>query len=345
MSLERFIRAMPKVELHVHLEGSIRPETLLVLARRNGVELPGSDVEGLRRWYTFRDFPHFVEIFLTLVQCIQTPDDIEQIATEFLGQQAAQNVKHTEITYTCFTQWVNHDMSYDVQLEALNRAAAHAEREWGISMSYTIDYARHMPPEDFVGVAEWAVGRQGSGVSALGLGGPEVGFPPKLFTEAFEIARRHGLPSAPHAGETMGASSVRGAIEALHADRIGHGVRCLEDPDLVGLLRERQTPLEVCPSSNVCLGVSPSLDKHPLPRLMEEGLYVTINSDDPPMFGTTLTDEFLRTTDVFAFSHETIGELALNAAQASFLPQDRREALVTEMRLEMADLKQEFGLV
>lgn len=345
MQLERFIRAMPKVELHVHLEGAIRPETLLVLARRNGVELPGSDVEGLRRWYTFRDFPHFVEIFLTLVQCLQTPEDIELIATEFLEQQAAQNIKHTEITYTCFTQRLNHGMDYDVQLEALNRAAAHAEREWGVTMSYTIDYARHMSPEDFVGVAEWAVTRQESGISALGLGGPEVGYPPELFREAFEVARQHGLPSAPHAGETMGANSVRGCIEALDADRIGHGVRCLEDPDLVDLLRERQIPLEVCPSSNVCLGVAPTLAAHPLPRLIEEGLYVTINSDDPPMFETTLTDEFLRTADVFSFSHKTIETLAMNAARASFLPGDRREALVREMRLEMAALKQECGLV
>ncbi|MEN8143460.1 MAG: adenosine deaminase [Gemmatimonadota bacterium] len=343
--LERFIRAMPKVELHVHLEGAIRPETLLVLARRNRVELPASDAEALRRWYTFRDFPHFIEIYLTLVQCLQTPEDIELIATEFLEQQASQNIKHTEITYTCFTQKLNHGMSYDVQLEALNRAAAYAEREWGVTMSYTIDYARHMAPEDFVGVAEWAVTRQASGVSALGLGGPEVGFPPELFTEAFDIARRHGLRSAPHAGETMGAASVRGCVEALHADRIGHGVRCLEDPRLVSRLRESQIPLEVCPSSNVCLGISPTMKAHPLPRLMEEGLYVTINSDDPPMFETTLTEEFLRAAEAFGFSHETVETLALNAARASFLPEDRRENLVTEMMREMADLKQEFGLV
>jgi adenosine deaminase len=319
-SLESFIRIMPKVELHVHLEGSIRPETLLELAERNGVALPARSVAQLRDWYAFRNFDHFVDVYLAAAGCIQTPADVERIASDFLDGQAAQNVLHSEVTYTASTQRMLSGIPLDDQLEAINRARARAKRDHGITMSLTIDYPRHLDPDEFVAVAHWAVDNMDLGVSALGLGGPEVGYPPELFERAFAVAREAGLPSVPHAGETEGAASIRGALRALDAVRIGHGVRCLEDADLVAELREKQIPLEVCPTSNVCLGVAPSFAEHPLPRLLDAGLYVTLNSDDPPMFGTTLTDEYLKSADAFGFGAGEVRDLVVRAAEATLLP-------------------------
>jgi adenosine deaminase len=174
---------------------------------------------------------------------------------------------------------------------------------------------------------------------ALGLGGIESGHPPELFQEAFARARAAGLPAVPHAGETGGAESVRAALTALKAQRIGHGVRCLEDPELVAELRDRQIPLEVCPTSNVCIGVAPSLDEHPLPRLLDEGLYVTINSDDPPMFNTTLTDEYMRAAQILGCGAETIEQLAINAVRASLLPEAARAEMERRFHTEFSRLR------
>jgi adenosine deaminase len=342
--LESFIRAMPKVELHVHLEGSIQPETLLTLAQRNRVALPYDTVEGLRAWYTFRDFPHFVEIYVAISKCLKTPEDIEWIAREFLAGQAAQNIKHTEATYTAYTIYKVCGIEFADQLAALHKARAWAQRELGVDMTLTLDIAREVMPEMGMVTAEWAISAMDSGVSAFGLGGYEVGNPPEKFAAAFERARAAGLPAVPHAGETEGAPSIWGALRHLNAVRIGHGVRALEDPMLTAYLRARQIPLEVCPTSNVCLDVAPSIEKHPIQKLLDAGLYVTLNSDDPPMFNTTLTDEFLQCADAFGWDAAQCEALSLNALRASFLPPARKAALEQAFRAEFARLRREFGL-
>jgi len=346
MSLDKFIRSMPKVELHVHLEGSIRPETLLLLAERNSVTLPATTVEGLRQWYRFTDFPHFVEIYLAISSCICSPEDIEFIAREFLRGQAAQRILHSEATFTAFTHYSsNRRIPFEDQVAALGRARDWAARELEISVGWVFDIVRNVRPvEHGLTVADWAIRGMESGVVALGLGGIETGYSPELFQEAFDRARAAGLPAVPHAGETAGAESVWGALRSLKARRIGHGVRCLEDPELVAELRDRQIPLEVCPTSNVCLGVAPSLDEHPLPRLLDSGLYVTINSDDPPMFNTTLTDEYLRAAQILGGGAETIEQLAVNAVRASLLPETSRVEMERRFREEFARLREESGL-
>lgn len=322
---------MPKVELHVHLEGSIRPDTLLELAERNRIDLPARTAAELKDWYAFRDFDHFIEIYLTAARCIRTPADIERITADFLAEQARQNVLHSEVTYTASTQRMLSGIPLDDQLEAINRARTSAEREHGVTMSVTIDYPRNLDPAAFVEVARWAVDNRPRGISALGLGGPEAGYPPKLFEKAFAVAREAGLPAVPHAGETAGAESVRGALDVLGACRIGHGVRCLEDPSLVAELRDRQVPLEVCPTSNVRLGVTPSFEAHPLPRLLEAGLYVTLNSDDPPMFGTTLTDEYRRVAATFGLGSGDVQDLVMKAGSATLLPSREKEHLLERL--------------
>jgi adenosine deaminase len=337
---------MPKVELHVHLEGSIQPATLLELAGRNGVPLPASTVEGLRQWYRFTSFDHFIEVYLTISSCIRTQEDIELIAREFLLGQAAQNVVYSEVTYTAFTHYQTKGLPFEEQLAAINRARAWAAADLGVDMNLVIDISRAalMTRDEMLLQADWVINNVGNGVVALGLGGPEVGYPPEVFTEAFARARAAGVPGVPHAGETVGPASIWGAMRALHAVRIGHGVRCLEDPALVEELRTRQIPIEVCPTSNVCLGVAPSLEQHPLPRLIAQGLLVTVNSDDPPMFNTSLNAEYLALERAFGFTPTQIEWLDLNAVRATLLPATERAAMEADFKAAFVRLRAEHGL-
>lgn len=341
-SYEAFIRAMPKVELHVHLEGSIKPETLLELARRNRVHLPYETVDGLREWYRFKDFLHFVEIYIAISSCLCSPDDIELIAREFLTGQAAQNIRYSEVTYTPFTIYRLRGISFDDQLGALNRARNWAEKELGVAMQLILDIAREIPPDDGLVTADWVIASHGDGVCALGLGGNEAGNPPEKFRAAFDRVHAAGVPAVPHAGETGDSSSIWGALRALNATRIGHGVRCLEDGALVEELRSRQIPLEICPTSNVCLNVASNFSSHPLPRLLGAGLYVTLNSDDPPMFNTTLTDEYLKSADAFGFDADVLETFSLNAVRAALLPARKRAALEDEFRAEFKRLRDRY---
>lgn len=345
MSLETYLRAMPKVELHVHLEGAIQPATLLELARRNQVPLPADTEAGLRRWYTFTDFPHFAEIYQTLSRCLRTADDLELITRDFLAAQAAQNIRHTEATYTALTVHRNSGLSFEAQLAAINRARAWAERELNTTLGLIIDIPREWStPAEGEQVAEWAIAGHGQGVAALGLGGYEVGFPPELFAAAFARAHAAGLPAVLHAGETEGPASIWSALEVGRSRRLGHGVRCLEDARLVDELRRRQIPLEVCPSSNVCLKVVPDWAAHPLPALLRAGLNVTLNSDDPPMFSTTLTDEYRQAAAVFGLGAADLEQLVLNAVAAALRPEAERRAQAAEFRAEFARLRRVHGV-
>jgi aminodeoxyfutalosine deaminase len=344
MSLATFIEVMPKVELHVHLEGAIGPATLLQLARRYGIALPADTVEGLRSWYTFTGFEHFIHVYSLISACIRTPDDIELIAREFLAGQAAQNVRYSEVTYTAYAHFVTKGISFDDQLAALNRARRWAGAEFGVAAGWVIDIPRTASAEEGLWTANAAIGGMSDGVVAVGLGGPEVGNPPERFVEAFARARAAGLPGVPHAGETAGPESIWGALRSLGAVRIGHGVRCLDDPVLVTELRARQIPLEVSPTSNVCLKVASSIAGHPLPRLLAEGLYVTINSDDPALFNTTLTNEYQAITATFGLNTRDIEKLVLNGVQASLLPAAERDAMSAGMAAQFKTLgRQQLG--
>jgi adenosine deaminase len=344
MTLSDFIREMPKVELHVHLEGATQPETLLYLAEKNGVTLPVSTVEQVREWYQFRDFDHFVDIYILISECIRSVEDIEYITREFLRGQAAQNIRYTEATYTANTHYKQKGISFEDQLAAINRARAWAAEELGVYLNLIIDISRETPLEQSIRTAEWVIAHHGDGVVALGLGGAEVGHPPEDHAPAFELALNAGVPCIPHAGETVGPESVWSALSVCDALRIGHGVRSIEDPALVDHLRERQIPLEVCPTSNVCLGVYPSLAEHPLPQLVEAGVYVTINSDDPPMFNTSLTQEFEAIAEAFGYGPDALQAFTLNALRAALIPPAQKSQLEREFHHTFAELRAQYGL-
>jgi adenosine deaminase len=339
MDLNAYIRKMPKVELHVHLEGSTQPETLLALAKKYHYPLPVDDLEGVKRWFTFADFNHFIEIYLTFSKCLRTPEDIEWIARQFLTGQAEQNILYTEFTYTAFAQYYESGISFEDQLTALNNARTWASSQLGVESRIVVDIPRIISSAEGELVARWAVSGMGRGVVALGLGGPEVGNPPEKFISAFKIARDAGLPSVPHAGETMGPESIWGALNDLNAVRIGHGVRCLEDMSLVKELRDRQIPLEVCPTSNVCLKVVRDMESHPLPKLLKAGLFVTINSDDPPMFNTNLTNEYIQIAKTFGYDPSQLKGFVFNAGNASLLGAEDKENLRVKCESGFRQLK------
>ena len=345
--LECYIEAVPKAELHVHLEGSIQPATLLKLARQNNVELPAQTVEDLQNWFTFRDFDHFIEIYFAISNCLKTSDDYELIAYEFGTQMALQNIRYAEVTFSPSTHQYSLGIPFDVFFSGLTKGRLRAQKDFGVEIRWVFDIVRDIPElllnqrraEYTLAVAEEGMHY---GVVALGLGGGEVGNPSERYAEWFEKALERGLHSAPHAGETVGPESVWGAIRVLHAERLGHGVRSIEDSELINYLAERRIPLEICPTSNIRLGVYPDLAAHPIRRLYEAGVPVTINSDDPPLFNTTLNGEAKLLFAPFDFEINAINEILLNSIRYSFMPVDERQTLEALFRTEMTRLQREL---
>jgi len=295
--LRAFVQALPKAELHVHLEGSIPPELALRLAARHGVRLPGDErgADGVRDAFRFVDFSNFIRLYLALSRCLQTARDVREVVVALAQRLRGQGVVHTEVTFTPVTHMAR-GVPEAVLMQGLieGREAAAAI---GVSIAYVLDIVRSFPDqaEPTLGFALALAQRIGRGVAGLGLAGPEGGdHPIGPMVPVFARARAAGLRSLPHAGEMLGAASVRAAIEQIGADRIGHGVRAIEDPAVVELLVVRGIPIEVCPSSNVALGVYPDLASHSLPRLLAAGVRVSIATDDPALFGVDLVDEYLR---------------------------------------------------
>jgi aminodeoxyfutalosine deaminase len=345
MSLERFVLRMPKVELHVHLEGAMRPAVLLELARRNGIDLPARDEPGLKRWFRFRDFEQFVKIYLTCSSALKNPEDFELLALDFLAEQAYQNVVYSEVHFTIGTH-VAAGRDAGAIREALATAIAEGERRYGVVMRLIPDIVRNVPPLADT-TLEWALaGRDAGeiGVVALGLSGSEARFPCEPFRRHFQAAEAAGLHRVAHAGEHAGPGSIREVLDVCHPERIGHGVRAIEDPELVAELARRRLPLEVCPGSNVALGVYPDLAAHPFDRLRRSGALVTVSTDDPAFFATNLTREYLRLAETFGYGPAALAGFALAALRSSFLPAERKAALEGEFRARCAKLGEDlFG--
>ncbi|MSP12075.1 MAG: adenosine deaminase [Chloroflexi bacterium] len=342
MSLKSYLQAAPKAELHVHLEGSILPATLLTLARRNAVDLPADTVAGLQSWFSYRDFHHFIEIYVTITRCLKSVADYELITYEFGAEMARQHVRYAEATFSPSTHaWLG--VPAAIFLAGLAQGRRRAQQEFGVTINWVFDLVRNASPQGRARHADYttqvAIEGQEIGVVALGLGGLETGNPPEDYQPWFDKARAAGLHSAPHAGELAGPDSIWGALRSLTAERIGHGVRAIEDPALVAYLAANAIPLEVNPTSNIRLGVYPDLESHPLRRLYDAGVILTVNSDDPPLFNTTLNDEIATLPVPFGFTLAEIDEILLNGVRHAFLPPERKIALAAEFRAEMQTLK------
>ncbi|MFF5262269.1 adenosine deaminase [Actinomadura viridis] len=330
--LHAFIDALPKVELHVHLVGSASVATVLELARRHpGGPVP-TDERELRGFYTFRDFPHFAEVYEAVSSLVRTPDDVATLVLGTARDLAAQNVRYAEITVTPYTHH-RAGMAMPAVTEALDRAVEEARERHGVRIAYIFDIPGEFGAEGAAATTEHALRHPPRALVGFGLAGIEQVRPPYRddFRAAFRAAREAGLRSLPHAGEMSGPETIWEVIEGLGAERIGHGISCVQDPRLVAHLRETRIPLEVCPTSNVCTGQVASLADHPLPRMLEEGLFVTLNTDDPPMFGTTLNGEYRAAAEAFGLGRADLTALARNAVIASSLDDAGKQAVLDEI--------------
>ena len=343
-ALDRFIERMPKAELHLHLEGSVRPRTVLELAARNGVAFPVADEAALAAFFQFRDFPHFIECYIAVCDTLRQPEDFARVVRELGEDAAAQNVRYLEVHFNPESNVRKRGLDFPAMLAGMNAGRADARR-LGVEMRWIADGIRDAEtgPASVAQTVDWIVGLdEAAGVVALGLGGDEVGHPPAPFAADFARARAAGLHAVAHAGETTGPETVWDSIRLLGAERIGHGIRAVADPALVAFLAETGVPLEVCPTSNLRTGVVASLADHPFPALDAAGVVVTVNSDDPPLFGTTLTEEYKLLARAWGYGADGIERIALNAVRASFLPAPAKTRLLSEFAAEFAALRDEL---
>lgn len=330
-----FIAGLPKAELHVHHVGSASARIVSELAARHPGTVP-SDPEELARFFEFRDFGHFIEVYLAVVALVRTPDDIHYLTYEIAREMAeGQRLRYAELTCTPYTS-VRPDvpdlgMPIEGYTEALEAARVEAERDFGLVLRWIYD----VPGESGVPAAgatlDYALHHRPEGLVAFGLGGPELGVPREQFRPHFEQARAAGLHSVPHAGETTGPQTVWDSLRLLGAERIGHGTSSAQDPALLAHLAETGVPLEVCPSSNVATRAVASLAEHPLPIFRDAGVAVTINSDDPPMFGTSLLQEYAVAADLLDLDEAGLAELARTAVRVSFAPEDVKARVLGEI--------------
>jgi aminodeoxyfutalosine deaminase len=333
--IDQFIRELPKAELHVHHVGSASARIVSELATRHPGTVP-SDLEALKRFYEFRDFAHFIEVYLAVVALIRTPEDIHYLTYEIAREMATeQRLRYAELTCTPFTS-VRPDlpdagMPIEGYTEAIEAARVEAERDFGLVLRWIYDIPGEFGLPSADATLDYALGHRPEGLVGFGLGGPEAGVPRAQFQPHFEKARAAGLHSVPHAGETTGPRTVWDSLTLLGAERIGHGTSSAQDPELLRHLADTGVPLEVCPSSNVATRAVPSLDEHPIRVFRDAGVTVTVNSDDPPMFGTTLSGEYAVAARLLGLDEAGLAELARSAVRASFAPDDVRRRVLSEI--------------
>jgi aminodeoxyfutalosine deaminase len=330
MSLSTFIAGLPKAELHVHQVGSASPRIVSELAARHPGVVP-SDPDELRKFYEFRDFAHFVEVYLAVVDLIRTADDLRLLTYEVAREMAeGQRIRYAELTCTPFTS-VATGIPIEAFTEAIEDARVAAERDFGLVLRWIYD----IPGESGVPAADatldFALNHRVDALIGFGLGGPEVGVPRPQFQPHFDAARAAGLRSVPHAGETTGPETVWHALRLLGAERIGHGTTAVEDPTLLAHLAETGIPLEVCPSSNVATRAVAAIADHPITVFRDAGVTVTVNSDDPPMFGTSLNREYEIAAELLGLDEAGVADLARTAVRASFAEEPVKKTLLAEI--------------
>ncbi|MBT5413220.1 MAG: adenosine deaminase [Rhodospirillaceae bacterium] len=316
------VQALLKAELHLHIEGTLEPELAFAMAKRNGVALRFDSVEALRAAYDFDDLQSFLDLYYEIASVLRTERDFHDLAAAYLERMAAENVRHVEIFFDPQTHTAR-GVAYEAVLDGLSAALAEAEAARGITGRLILSFLRDRSAEEAMATLEAALPRLDR-IAAVGLDSAERGNPPAKFEAVFARARAEGLVAVAHAGEEGPPAYIREALDRLHVARIDHGVRCEEDPNLVARLRIEQVPLTVCPLSNVRLRVFDSLADHNLKRLLDAGLLVTINSDDPAYFGGYLSTNYVETQRALALEEADLVTLAKNGFTASLLPAEAK---------------------
>jgi aminodeoxyfutalosine deaminase len=315
-----FILTLPKAELHLHLEGSIAPPTLLELRQRHGME--GASLAEVERLYNYKDFAGFLSAFKDATGHLRTPEDYELITYRLMERLKLQNILHAEVIVSVgVCLWRKQD--FPALFEGLERGRQRGEKDFGVSLLWIFDAIRQFGAEKAQSVLDLAIQFRDRNVVAFGIGGDESAGPPEWFAGVYPRAADHGLHLTAHAGESAGPESIWGALN-LKAERIGHGLTAGQDAELIEELAERQVPIEICVTSNLRTGCCTELTQHPVRRYFDQGLMLTLNSDDPAMFSTSLVEEYALVQEAFGFSDEHLRELARNSFEASFLPPDKK---------------------
>jgi adenosine deaminase len=315
--LHSFISAMPKAELHLHIEGTLEPEMMMALAKRNGVTLPYADVDAIRNAYRFNSLQDFLDLYYAGMSVLQTRQDFFDLGSAYLAKMAEQNVRHVEIFFDPQGH-TSRGISFDTVLSGLTDALDKARREFAITSKLIMCFLRHLPEEQAFDTLKSAC-RCKQHIFGVGLDSSEKGNPPSKFERVFGEAREEGFVPVAHAGEEGPASYVCEAIDLLKVERIDHGNHALDDPALVARIAREQIPMTVCPLSNKRLQVCPDLTKHPLRRMLVEGLLATVNSDDPSYFGGYVNENFIAIQEALALTEPEIVTLARNSFTASFM--------------------------
>lgn len=327
--MEAFLRGLPKAELHVHIEGTLEPELLFEMASRNSVRLHYRDVDDLRAAYRFSRLQDFLDVYYEAAAVLQTPRDFAELAAAYLERATSDGVRRAEIFFDPQTH-TERGIAMGTIVEGLAEGCAEAGVRLGVDTGLILCFLRHLPQEAAMETLETALDFR-EHLVGVGLDSTEVGHPPSEFADVFARARSEGLRAVAHAGEEGPPDYIAGALDLLGVERVDHGVRCLEDPDLVARLREARIPLTVCPLSNVALGVVGRLEDHPLPRMIDAGLVVTINSDDPAYFGGYVGDNYVAVHETLGLDRGSMVSLARASLVASFASDDVKRGLVAEL--------------
>ncbi|MBI3894574.1 MAG: adenosine deaminase [Acidobacteria bacterium] len=328
-SLEQFIAQLPKAELHVHLEGCVEPEMLWQLARRHRTPLVEKGETAVRQLYSTTDFQGFLQAFKTVCEHLRTPEDYELITYDALRRLASQNVRYAEVTISAGVMlWKGEDVPSS--FEGIAAGYERVRKESGIRVQWIFDAVRQFGPEAALQVAHTAAALKQRGVIGFGIGGDEQKAPAEIFREVFACARREGLHLTAHAGETAGPESVWTALDVLGVERIGHGLTAARDASLVKVLAEKQLPLDICLTSNLRTGVLRQMASHPLRQYLEQGVLLSLNTDDPALFGTDLNREYLLAQKTFGLTMKEMTRLAESSFRAAFLPPDENQIYLSE---------------
>ena len=325
-----FIEQLPKVELHVHLVGSASIDTVLELARRHPEHAVPVEREQLRAFYEFTDFAHFIEVYVKVTRLVVTGADITALVVGLARDLAANQVRYAEVTVTPVPH-IMLGIDPGELAEALTIGRRLAQEQYCVELAWVFDIAGSLGYDAGVQTAEWTLRHRPEGTVGFGLGGNEVGVPRELYRVPFDMAREGGLHLVPHAGETTGPETIWSALTNLHAERIGHGTSAAQDPNLLAHLAGEGVPVEVCPSSNIRTKAVDSLARHPLPRLLDAGVPVTLATDDPGMFHTDLNREYELVHEHFGLSKGDLADLARAGVRAAFCEADRASALLAEI--------------
>jgi adenosine deaminase/aminodeoxyfutalosine deaminase len=335
-----FVLGLPKAELHVHHVGSASPATVATLAARyQGATPVPADPQLLAEYFTFTDFGHFIEVYLSVVDLIRDAEDVWTLTYDIAGDLAAQNVRYAELTLTPYSS-IHRGIAAEAFCEAVEDARRRAASDHGVQLRWCFDIPGEAGLEAGDITLDVATRQRPDGLVSFGLGGPERGVPRGQFAEHFAVARAAGLHSVPHAGESTGPETIWDAITLLGAERVGHGIAAVQDERLMAHLAAAGIPLEICPTSNVRTRCVPSLAEHPLPRLVAAGVPVTINSDDPPMFDTTISREYEIAAELLGLDEAGVAELARAGVRASFLDLHDQGALIAEIDMYAVASKQ-----